>query len=273
MRVILLFLLVFSFSFGKNLKLKDTPDELSNYYPPKSEKMEFVELMHSLSLSVTGIVVNLKEEDWKNVHRWAEKLEKDYLKIGKMVDKWDRLLKKEDAKNLVKFAKEKNKGGVRQSLQAVGRSCTQCHKNYKLSAKVKYHSPDFSGMKIEDPVTGLKYSVEDYMKAMTDDFKQMRIHAVEGEKTKTRKTGFNFIRRFEGMTQICSDCHTNKLSEEIYFGIEAEKHLTALREAVVNMDVIRIKKEAKWLSENNCAKCHNVHETPYLLKERFEKRK
>ncbi len=271
MRIFVLFFLlaVFSVSYGKNIKLKDLPEELSNYYPPKSDKMEFVELMHLLSTSMTGVVANVREEDWQNAEKWAKRLQENYLKIGKMVKKWDKLLKKDDMEKLVKSVESKNKMQTMGFVQKVGRSCVQCHKSYRLSAKIKFHSPDFEGMNIEDPVSGLDYSLKDYMKAMTNDMKMMRIYLIDGKKSKARKSGFDFIKRFEGMTQMCGDCHTDKLSEKVYFGIEAEKRITALREAVVNGELMKINKQLKWLSQNNCSKCHNVHQTPYLLKEKF----
>ncbi len=271
MRLFVLFILmsIFSVSYGKNIKLRDLPKELSNYYPPKSEKMEFVELMHTLSVSITGVVSNIKEGDWQNAEKWAKRLQENYLKIGKMVKKWDKLLKKEDMEKLVNAVKSKDKAGSMEFVQNISKSCVQCHKNYQLSAKIKFHSPNFNKTQIEDPVSGLEYSIEDYMKAMTNDMKMMRIHLIDGQKNKARKSGFNFIKRFEGMTQMCKDCHTTKKDEEIYFGIEANKRITALREAVANGELIQIKKQLKWISQNNCSKCHNVHQTLYLLKERF----
>ncbi|NPA16964.1 MAG: cytochrome c [Aquificae bacterium] len=273
MRVLIALLLVFTVSYGKNLKLKDTPPELSNYYPPKSGKMEFLELMHTLSVSMTGVVVNVREKDWENAKKWAERLQRNYLRIGEMVGKWDKLLKKKEMEAVVRAVKEKNPSAVRMNLQTVGKSCVQCHKNYKLSAKVKFHSPDFTGMKLEDPVSGMKYSIEDYMKAMTDDMKRLKVYSIDGKKDRARRAGFNFIKRFEGLTQMCGECHTGKKSEDVYFGIDVEKRVTALREAVVNVDVIRIKRNLNWLSENNCGKCHNVHETPYLLREKFGRKR
>ncbi|MBK3331739.1 hypothetical protein GWK41_01505 [Persephonella atlantica] len=269
--VLLLFIVVFTFSYGKNLKLKDVPRELSNYYPPKSENMEFTQLMHLLSTSMTGVVVNLKEEDWNNAQKWAERLQKNYLKIGKMVKKWDKLLKKDEVHKLQQAIKSRNKQEAFRSVQVVGKSCVQCHKNYKLSVKVKFHSPDFSGFSLEDPVTGLDYSLKDYMKAMTQDMKLVKIYFLDGKKDKARRAGFNFIKRFEGLTQMCSDCHTNKKSEEIYFGLETKKHTTALKEAVINGSLVQLNKHLKWIGQNNCAKCHNVHETTYHLREKFGK--
>ncbi len=267
--VFLFLVVIFSFSYGKSIKLRDLPGELSNYYPPKSERMEFVQLMHILSTSITGVIADVREGDWQNAERWAERLQENYLKIGKMVKKWDKFLKKDEMENLVKSVKSKDRSGSMGFIQKIGKSCVQCHKNYRLSAKIKFHSPDFKGTNIEDPVTGLDYSLKDYMKAMTNDMKMMRIHLIDGKKNKARKVGFDFIKRFEGMTQICGDCHTNRLSEKIYFGIETEKRITALREAIVNGELRKINRQIKWISQNNCSKCHNVHKTLYLLKEKF----
>ncbi|MDQ7056000.1 MAG: hypothetical protein Q9M89_05840 [Persephonella sp.] len=107
--VLLLFFVVFTISYGKNLKLKDVPPELSKYYPPKSENMEFVQLMHTLSTAMTGVVVNLKEEDWSSAQEWAERLQENYLKIGEMVKKWDKVLRKREINMLVDAVREKQR--------------------------------------------------------------------------------------------------------------------------------------------------------------------
>lgn len=272
MRVLagLLSLLLITSAFAKNVKLKDPPDELSKYYPPKSEKMEFLHLMHELSTSLTGLVVNLKGEDWQNAQLWAKKLQENYLKIGQMVKKWDRNLKKANAQKLLEAVKNKDKATAMENLKAIGRTCVQCHRTYQASVKVKYHTPDFSKINVEDPVSGQKLEYGDYMKNVANDMKLLKVYLTEGKNKEAKKAGLSFTKRLKGLSQSCSECHTQEEgSEKIYFGERTQKHINALQEAIKKSDKKAISTHIGWIAQNNCVKCHNVHQTLYLLKEKF----
>ncbi len=257
--------------FAKDVRLKEPPEDLSKYYPPKSENYQFLFNMYKASTSFTGMLTNVQDGDWNNALKWAKALKESYLKIGKMVPKWDKVLKKREINALVKAVKNKDAEGIKANANAVGQSCSKCHSRYQISAKILYHYPSYDMITLEDPVNHSDYEVHDYMKKMTNSLKLLNIYLADGKKIKAKKEGMNFIKRFNGLTQMCSECHTNKLSEQIYFGKSIKKEVKLLSKAIKNLDKKGIQKHLGNIEMMNCMKCHNVHQVPAMLKDKFEK--
>ncbi len=267
----LVLMLLFSFANAKNIRLKEPPEELGKYYPPNSDKYEFLVTMYKMSTAFTGIFVNVGAQKWDYAKTWAKELKKNYYEVGKMVPSWEKFLKKGAVDNLVKAVEDKNPSAVKRYANIVGKSCMQCHKNYQLSVKVKYHYPSFDGTSIEDPVSNVEYSVHDYMKKMTNDMKLIKIYLVQKDKKKAEEAGNRFIKRVKGLQQMCSDCHTNEESEQVYFNSDLDGKLDTLRSAIESESTQQAYESINFINGNNCMKCHNVHQVPAMLKERFEK--
>ncbi len=265
-------LLFFTISFSKDVRLGVPPKSLEKYYPPKSEKFEYLMNMYNASISFTGLSTSLREGDWKRAEKWARSLMNAYLKIGELVSEWDRVLRKKEAQALVKAVQSRDLRKIQFYANAVGQTCSKCHDKYMASAKLLYHFPDFDTVTLEDPVTGVDYEVSDYMAKMTTSFKLLNVYMSDGLKRKAVKEGMNFVKRFKGLVQMCSECHTNKLSEEIYFGKEVQKKLKELELAIRNLDAKKISQTFGWINMNNCSKCHNVHEVPTMIREKIKKK-
>ena len=263
--------LVISFSHAKSVKLKEPPEELSKYYPPESENYEFLVNMYQLSTAFTGIMVNVQNGKWSKAKEWAKRTKEYYVKIGELVPSWKKVLRIKAVDGLIQAVEAKSVSDVRKYANMIGRTCVQCHKNYQLSTKIKYHYPSYEGISIEDPIEGVEYGVEDYMKKMTNDMKLIKIFITQQDKEKASEASERFIKRFEGLQQMCSDCHTNKISEEVYFSDEIKENLQTLRDAVENNRINETFSALNQIGWNNCTKCHNVHQVPAMLKEKFEK--
>ena len=261
-----------SFAFAKDVRLGVPPKSLDKYYPPNSEKYEYLMNMYKASISFTGLSTSLREQDWKRAEKWAESLKNAYLKIGELVPEWDKVLRKKEANALVKAVKERNIRQIQFFANAVGRTCSKCHERYMASTKLLYHFPDFDTVTLEDPITGADYEVADYMAKMTTSFKLLNVYMSDGLTKKAKKAGMNFVKRLKGLTQMCSECHTNKLSEEIYFGKQFNQKVKELETAIKNLDGKKISQTFAWINMNNCSKCHNVHEVPTMIREKIKKK-
>lgn len=260
-----------SISYAGDVTLKEPPKTLSKYYPPNSNKMEFLNSMYAMSTAFTGMFTNIQENDWKNAEKWANILRENYLNIGKMVPEFDKGLKKNEVNALVEAVKSKDMEKVKFNADAVGKSCMQCHQNYKVSTKILYHYPSFEVINIEDPVSRSNVEFHDYMKKVSDSMKKMRVYLEDGKFDKAVAEGNNFIKRVKGISQSCNECHNNKLSIEIYQGKELEEKLNLLSKALQSKNKEEIYKSVGWISMNNCSKCHNTHQTVAELKEKFNK--
>lgn len=255
---------------GNTVKLKKPPKELDKYYPPNAKAPLFLYNMYQASTSFTGMLTNVQQKDWKNAEKWAGRLKESYFKIEKMVPSWKKYLRKNEMEKLVEAVKNKNIANIRKYANLVGQSCSNCHKKNMLPVKVKYHYPSVDLISIEDPVSGMDYSVEDYMKKLSTSYKLTKVFFDDDKTKRALKSAVDFTKRFKALTQSCSECHTNKIVENVYFGKETNEALRNLVQSV------RQKNKKNFMQAMNsiggvCYKCHNVHETPLMLKSKLEK--
>lgn len=250
MKKILLFALsIFSFAYSQELKLDRPPRDVGKYYPPNSNKFELLNSMHTMSTAFTGIFTNIQENDWKNAEKWSKVLRDNYLNVGKMVSDFDKNLKKDEVNMLLKAVEGRDLNNVKKYADAVGKSCSQCHQKYKITTRIMYHYPSFDVINIEDPVTRNSVEFGDFMKKMTDSMKKIKIYFEDGKVQKAQTEGNNFIKRFKAVADSCSECHTNKLSQQIYYGKDIEDRMNALSQAINSKNKDETYKILSYISE------------------------
>lgn len=266
-----LILLIYNASHGQDVKLEKPPKDVGKYFPPNSKNYEFLNSMYAMSTAFTGVFLNVQEKDWKNAEKWAKSLRDNYLNIGKMVPEFDKNLKKLEIDSLMKAIQSKNIDDVRKYADAVGKSCSECHQKYKLTTKIIYSYPSFEVIDIEDPVTRTSNSFEDHMKKMNDSMKRLKIFIEDGKIDKAQTEGGNFVKRFMAVSDSCSECHDNKISQQVYYGNDIQQTVQALNKAILSKDKEEIYKRLSYISKNNCSKCHNTHQTIAELKSMLKK--
>ncbi len=266
-------LLSFGVSFSaQELVLKKPPASLDKYYPPASDKFEFLSKMHAMSTANTGITLNINEGNWEKALEWAKELKKLYVETSKMVPEWKEYFKPQLADNLVKAVSSKNVDKVLEASKKFLRTCAKCHQDNEIAVKLTYHFPSFEKVKIEDPVDFMEYETGKYMKAMTSSLKALKVYLMQGDGDKAQEAGLNFVERARQLRTMCSKCHTNKLSEELIVGKDFESSLAKLEELLSagspKKDEIFKALGAVTVS---CIKCHNVHLVPAKVREAFAK--
>ncbi len=252
--------------------LKKPPASLGKYYPPASEKLEFLSNMYLMSTAFYGINLNINNGNWKGAKEWAQRLRETYVKTSKMVPEWKSYFKPDLAENLVKAVDSKNVDKVIEASKKLGQTCSKCHADNQIAVKIVYHYPSFNTIKLEDPVESMELEVGKYMEKMTNSLKALRIYLMQGEEDHAREEGANFVERVRGLRAMCSKCHTDKASEEIYLGKNTEKALTKL-ENLLNGNKLDRKAIFSTLDSvtMTCTKCHNVHLIPAMVQEAFRK--
>ncbi len=260
-------------AFGENkVILKKPPKSLHKYYPPKSKNFEFLNNMYIMSTSFFGINLNINEGNWKGALEWANRLRDTYKKTSRMVPEWKKYFKPALADDLVKAVKSKNVDKVIKASKKLGQTCASCHRDNEIAVKLVYHYPSFDNLKLEDPVEFMEVKVGKYMEKMTNSLKALRIYLTQGQKDMAQEAGTNFAERVRGLRAMCSKCHTDKASEEIYMGKNLESALTKLEEllSAEKLDQKAIFSTLDRISMT-CAKCHNVHLVPAMVQEALAK--
>ena len=256
---------------GEKIVLKKPPESLKKFYPPASDKFEFLANMHTMSTAFYGIRLNVNEGAWDKALEWAKNLKDTYVKTSKMVPEWKSYFKPQLADNLVKAVSSKDVDSVISATKKLGQTCAKCHRENEMAVKLVYHFPSFKSVKIEDPVEFMEYSTGEYMKNMTNSLKALKIYLIQGDQEKAQEAGMNFVERARQLRSMCSKCHTNKLSEEVILDKGFDSALAKMEE-LLSGDKINKEEVFKALggATMSCAKCHNVHLVPAMVREAFK---
>jgi cytochrome c556 len=265
--------MVAGFVFAKEqVVIKKPPKSLGKYYPPQSQKWEFLSKMHNMSTFFYGINLNINDGNWERALEWAKRLEKEYTDTAKMVPEWKDYFKPELAKGLIKAVESKNVDRVLEASRKLGQTCAKCHADNEIAVKLVYHFPSFESIKLEDPIEFMEMETGKYMKKMTNSLKAMKIYLMQGDAENAQQAGEEFVERARVLKSMCSKCHTSKVSVEAITGKDYSAALDKISQALSTERPNR-EEVFKALSEVSvsCAKCHNVHLVPAMVREAFEK--
>ncbi|RME13067.1 MAG: hypothetical protein D6804_00780 [Aquificota bacterium] len=266
--IALMVTLLAGISFSQQITMKRPPKSLDRYYPPQSQKMEYLSNMHTMSTAFHGITLNINEGKWERALEWANQLKRTYEESARMVPEWKDYFKPALADSLIRAVQSKNVDAVIRASRELGQTCNKCHQENQAVVKLYYHFPRYDNITLEDPVELQNLKTRDYMKKLSDSMKSLRIFLVQGEVAKAREHGDNFVERAKQLNTMCTKCHTSKASVESLAGMEYLAALDNLQKALnapqVNRDVV-----FRHLSEvgQYCYRCHNVHLIPVLVQD------
>ena len=250
-------------------ELKRPPKSLDKYYPPHSRKFEFTSAMYLMSRAFTATFLYLEKGDKEKAVKWAKKLYDTYVNIPKMVPEWKDYVKEDVAKGFLDAVKKGDRKRISEFADKLGNTCNSCHKDNLLSVKVFYYTPDWYDVKVEDPVEMKKISLHKLMRKMTNSMKLTLIGVEDGDFALAQKAVKDFVARARAVKETCSGCHTEKASVEALSGQKYISSLEGMKNAVLKKDTQSFWKNFSTVV-SYCTKCHNVHQTPWLLKSELE---
>ena len=273
MKKILLSLLIpLSSLFAGEIIIKKPPESLKKFYPPASEKFEFLNNMHTMSTAFYAVQLNINDGKWEKAIEWAEKLVETYKKTAEMVPEWEKYFNFKKAEDYLSAVKSKDLDKIIKTSQDLGKSCSKCHQDNEIAVKIYYRFPNFSNIKIEDPVDFTEYNLEDFMLKLTRSLQALNIYLSQNQYDKIQEHGLNFVERTRAVKEMCSKCHTDKKDIEAITGREYDDTLNTL-ENLLNSEKLNYK-EIRVLTEKitfTCYTCHNVHYIPAKIKSALSK--
>ena len=143
---------VFQVGAGEMI-LKEPPKSINKYYPPESQPSKWIQQMHKMSTHFGGVFINLKEEDFDNVDKHADKLVEEYKKTSEMVPEWEDYFDIKAAENFANAAKTHDIAKAGKASGRLGKTCGKCHAEQQLSVWAKFHWPNFHKIKVTDPIS------------------------------------------------------------------------------------------------------------------------
>ena len=266
-KLLLSFLIISGVLAAKEVILKKPPESLRKYYPPQSEKFEFLNNMHTMSNAFYAVQLNINEGNWEKANEWAKRLVETYKKTAEMVPEWKKYYDFKKADDYLRAVQSRNPDSVIKAARELGRTCAKCHEENEIAVKIYYRFPDFSKIKVEDPVDLTKYDLKEFMVKLTRSMQAMNVYLSQNQPDKAREHGMNFVERARATKELCSKCHTDKKDVEAITGKDYDEALKTL-ESLLNTgkpDPSKVRQATAKISMS-CYTCHNVHYIPAKIK-------
>ena len=257
---------------AKDMTLKEPPQSLSKYYPPKSKEPKWIQQMHKMSTHFGGIFVNLKEKDFKNVDKHADKLVEEYQKTSEMVPEWEVYFDIKAAEAFAVAAKTHDIAKAGKASGELGKTCGKCHAEQEVAVWAKFHWPSFHKIKVTDPISEKEMAFDDYMSKISSSFKGVTVNFGEGQYNRSAKALKKFKSQFMELKSTCSKCHTTNDVKRFYVGIDADTAFTGLANELNSEkpNPRKFWKNIGLLGKTGCKHCHLTHRTYSFIQKSWE---
>ncbi|MEW6015350.1 MAG: hypothetical protein AB1690_08510 [Candidatus Zixiibacteriota bacterium] len=235
------------------------PASLDAFYPPASAMPAYLFAMHEMSTPLSGIMVDLQQNDPEKAARNYDRFKSQYAKVAAMVPEWQERFPSEPVEKLGRALQSGKMEEVFGAMEALGKSCNGCHQIYMPMAQHKFHWGDFSSVSAQDPLSGEEVSFSQLMLMMESNMTGIGIDLTEGEIENARQNLAGFEARFNAMAHTCQACHETE--RKYYVSQDITSAFGELR-GLLSADPVdpgAVGGKLRMLGQESCSKCHLVH--------------
>lgn len=235
------------------------PTSLDAFYPPASAMPAYLFAMHEMSTPLSGIMVDLQQNDPQKAALNYEKFKTVYAKVAAMVPEWTGHFPLEPVEKLGLSLHSADMQEVFGAMEALGNTCNGCHRTFMPMAQQKYHWGDFSAVSGHDPLSGGEVSFSQLMLLMESNMTGISLDLMEGELENARQNLAGFEARFAAVAQTCQACHDTE--RKYYVSDDVTSTIGELR-GLLSTDQVdpgAVGGKLRKIGQESCFKCHLVH--------------
>jgi len=238
---------------------KELPASLDAFYPPQSTRPVFLIAMHQLNDSLTGVAVDVMENDFAGATSRLEEFSAFYMDTATMVPEWEAFYPQAPVDALKAAIDSGDPGAVMAAVAKAGESCHHCHLATMVAAQQRYHWPDFSQVEVEDPISATRMGFAAFMQMLNASMVGVGIDLKESDPENAQIHLTAVGARMQALRESCSACHE---SERRYFVDEDIELLLSGLAAALDADRVdanSIDHLTRRVGEEACSRCHLVH--------------
>jgi len=235
------------------------PASLDGLYPPKTERPVLFLAMHDLNAALTGVVVDINENDREGAVANFQRCEQLYREIALLVPEWKSWYPAEPVEELGRVVQAGTPGEVMAAVGKVGAACHDCHVATMVPVQMRYHWPDFNEITVHDPVAGVDIDFPEFMRMLNASMTGVANDLRQDQPVNARVQFAEFSRRMAALRESCDACHD---SERAYFvDTRIESLLADIGVALAGSapDPVAVAARNQRIGEESCFKCHLVH--------------
>jgi len=206
------------------------PASLETFYPPKVEQPLFLLRMFGLNMPLTGIVIDLFENDLDHAKANYEKFKAQYLEISKLVPEWQNEYPMEPVEELGTSLQTNDRSKVMAAIGNISMVCHDCHTANMVKVQQKYHWPDFKIITVLDPLTNQSVDYPTLMRYLNTNFTGIGVDLEQGQVENAWKQFEGFRARFQALKASCETCH--KMERKYYVDESVQTLIVKLGQAL-----------------------------------------
>ncbi len=255
-------------SSNNSITLKLPPKSLAQWYKPENKRQVWLHTMFRLRREMLAMQDYSADKQDKELHKWSQKFIKDYQSIADMVPQWQEYLKLEHLKTLETAVNKQQYTSIAPILKKLGKTCMNCHDEYKTIATLLYRTADFSIQKVQ-----LKSHLHDYdevMEHLSSTVNRINIAIKDGYFSKAQQLIPSLENQLSGLSENCSECHKkDTIPVERIMGA-SQQLLPELAEKIELKDKKQAGRKLGEFAVKVCARCHAVHKLTSDLKQELQ---
>ena len=233
---------------GGEVRLEVPPASLGQWYRPQAERNLWLHNMFALRRALQAVEEYAAQGDRPHMEKWLARLQRHYRKIGEMVPEWRDELELELLARIERAPLDQV-AGLAAKLR---RSCEGCHREYRLSAALRYRAPAFDA---DDPAMGRRA-----MQRLARELNRIKIGA-EDHRPQSALEALGRLR--QGLAELgagCKACHgRDRQPRQRILGAAAEEALDQVEAGLRQDDGRRVGRYLGEFAVTACARCHAIH--------------
>ncbi|MDH5735276.1 MAG: hypothetical protein OEY87_04050, partial [Gammaproteobacteria bacterium] len=242
-------------------KLTLPPASLAKWYKPDNKRQVWLHTMFRLRRAMQAINDYADQNNQAGMQKWAEKLNKDYLKIADMIPEWKKEIKPALLPELQMFIDNADNKRVVATLNMIQRTCDDCHDTYQPLVTAIYRSPGYDDIKVKT-VTGKPSDFADEMEALSIALNRVLIALDDNQQAVALQASKDLRTQLHQLGESCEQCHQeDPAPRERILGMATEQRLQSLQTSITNQQIKDSQKLMGEIGVNVCARCHNTHRT------------
>ena len=130
------------------------PSSLDSLYPPAAPAPVLLMRMIELGDAMSGIVVDLSEQDVEHVRAGLERFKTEYVALSRLVPEWEGAYPAGPVDTLIAAVESGDPARIGAAFAGVGAVCHECHVANMAKVHYRYRWGDFAGINLSDPTSG-----------------------------------------------------------------------------------------------------------------------
>ncbi len=247
-------------SASEPVTLPGLPESLGQWYKPQNKRQVWLHTMFSLRRELQAMEAYADEGDAGAVAKWGERFVKHIRSIPEMVPEWRDEIDWPPVDRLEADLRAGDLAGVKRGIDRVRRDCRSCHREYRVLAALRYRSPDFSGVTLDDGRGG-RVPFADHMERLSLILNRIRIAGDDRRWNTAGEASLALRSELDRLSASCAGCHDDPAPRARILGDDSRAVLDALDAALAQQDSREAAMKLGEAAVDVCARCHATHRT------------